>query len=479
MTVEATSPGVGRRITRYGAMLAFSGALCHILRLVYTVLAINILGEERFGRIEYFIEMAVIFTVLIDFGLEQTITREIARRRERLADELPSLLGYRALTTALGGLVMVAFLAAAAKPVHTWGLIAAATFYYAIVSIMMLVRAISRSYEWMALEGLAGFLDKFAHISVALVVLILYQNLPLLILCYSLGTLVSVVLYSTLIYRHISIGSSKVNLMKGWDWQKLAAPIGLSAACIMLLHRQDTAMVNWIRGDAETGLYRAPYRFLEGLFLVPQVIAVSAYPVFSKLFHDKQPFARTASTFIRGLLMISLPLSVGGTMLGHEMMIWMAPNLGREGGDVFVILVWSLSFIYLNFLLGTLLNATDRQTRNLNASAWSMGCNLILNVPAIYYAGAYGASAMTVASQGLYTLLMIWHTRDLRMFTEGKRYLSIAGACIIMAAALAIAPWNWIIEVFIGAAVYFMALLMLGGLTQDDRNKIKQLLLKK
>ncbi|MDP8244261.1 MAG: flippase [Candidatus Hinthialibacter antarcticus] len=478
MNKHAANPGVGRRITRYGAILALSGALCHVLRLVYTLMAINILGQEQFGRIEYFVEMAVIFTVLLDFGLEQTLTREIARRKERLKTELPSIIGYRIAATIAGAFVMIGFLVVIAKPEHSLGIILAAGVYFCVVSMIMVVKAISRSFELMAAEGIANFLDKFAHISAAIVLLLVYPNLPLLLLCYSLGSLVSLLFFAVLLYRRVHLESRIVSLGTGWSWQKLAFPIGLSAACVLLLHRQDTAMVNWICGDAETGLYRAPYRFLEGLFLVPQVIAVSAYPVFSKLFHQNHPFEQTASVLMRGLLIMSLPMAIGGTIIGHDIMLWAAPELGRMGGDVFVVLVWSLPFIYLNFLLGAILNATDRQSKNFRASAISMMSNLVFNIPFIIYFGAIGAAVMTVISQGLYAVLMLWHTRDFQLIREFHRYAAILFSCVVMAAVLILTPMPWLLDIAVGGMIYFIVLLLSKGLSSNDRQKLMQVLSK-
>ncbi|MDX9754115.1 MAG: hypothetical protein RBU29_09150, partial [bacterium] len=53
--------GIGKRITRFGLILTLCGIASKLLLLVYTVFAVAVLGQERFGRIEYFIEMGIIF----------------------------------------------------------------------------------------------------------------------------------------------------------------------------------------------------------------------------------------------------------------------------------------------------------------------------------------------------------------------------------------------------------------------------------
>lgn len=466
--------GIGTRITRYGTILAVSGILCKIMLLVYTVLAVRILGQEQFGRIEYFIEMAIIFCVLIDFGLEQTITRELSRKRAYIQNHLYSLFLFRLAVTCLGSVLMAVILKILAQPGHTWSLIVASLTYFFISTLNMLVRAVVRSVELMTYEGIANVLDKVVHISLALLLLAVLPSLPLIILCYTAGGLISFLIYLYVLFKEFNIVKKPI-LVRDWiDWQKLAFPIGLSAACILLLHREDTAMVNWIQGDEETGLYRAPYRFLEGLFLFPQVIAISAYPIFSKLFHENQPFQHSAAGLMKGMVLLSLPIAIGGSCVAQEMMMWLTPELGPEGGTIFLILLWSLPFIYLNFLLGTILNATNRQNLNVRASAIGLIGNAALNVPAIYWCGALGASVVTILSQGLYCLMMIVYTRDFGLFTHPSRYAAIFLSCGLMAAALVWLRQPWYFEIPVGAVLYGILLVVSRGLSYRDLQNLRR-----
>lgn len=462
------SQGIGRRITRYGTILSISGILCKLLLLVYTIFAVDVLGEAGFGRIEYFIEIAIIVTVLLDFGLEQTVTRELARRRNEIKSVLIPLLSFRLLASFIGGFLMLGFLLGTAKEGHTLPLMLCAVLYFFVVSNIMLIRAVIRSLEWLTIEGIANLLDKLVHISLAMLVLLTTPSLGLLMLCYSAGASISLAIYGQALWNDIRSAKASLSLAQGMEWQRLAIPIGLSAACILLLHRQDTVMVNWIRDDAETGLYRAPYRLLEGLFLFPQVLAISAYPVFSKLFHEKQPFEQTAALLLRGLLLLSLPIAVGGMFVGHELISTLMDRLEPRSGDVFVILLWSLPFIYANFLLGTILNATNQQNKNLRASAWGMACNALLNIPAIYGFGALGAAVMTMVAQGLYCVLMIYDTRAFNLFRDTRRYFAILASCLGMALALWLASYSWYVEIMLGAGIYATMIVLLRGVSHQD-----------
>lgn len=471
--------GVGSRITRYGIILAVSGILCKIMLLIYTSLAVDILGQESFGRIEYFLEMAIIFSVLIDFGLEQTVTREIARRRKQLQEVLYSLLTFRFAASIASAAIMTLVMRALAKPEHTWMLLFSSLTYLVAVANIMLIRAVIRSFELMIYEGIANIVEKIVHVGLAILALYWFPSLPAIVLCYTAGSLASFGIFVYVIFTRFGVQRTACKMQDWIAWQKLAFPIGLSAACILLLHREDTAMVNWICGDAETGLYRAPYRFFEGLFLFPQVIAVSAYPVFSKLYHEGQSFEQSAALLLRGLFIISFPIAVGGSCVAKGVMLWLTPKLGPAGGTVFMMLLWSLPFIYANFLLGTILNATDRQRLNVRASAWGLVSNALFNIPAIYFYGAYGACIATTLSQGLYCFLMLYDARKYHLFENIRSYASILISCFLMYAILVLFSLSWYWSIPLGTLVYLISLLATQGIALQDIRNLRKAILKK
>ena len=189
MTTE--QPGIGKRITRYSTILTISGIACKLLLLLYTIFAVKILGQERFGRIEYFIEMGIIFSVLLDFGLEQTVTREIARRRDQIQQFLFPLLAYRIIVSLVGVFIMAIVLKIFAREGHTWTIILCSTTYFFVISVLMIIRALVRGFEWFFIEGLANIADKIVHISSAMILLFILPKLPLIILCYTAGMLVA------------------------------------------------------------------------------------------------------------------------------------------------------------------------------------------------------------------------------------------------------------------------------------------------
>ncbi len=462
-----------KRIARYTALLTGSGIVCKLLLLVFTALAADILGREHYGQLEYLIEMALIFGVLIDFGLEQTLTRDLAKWKDRFRHVAEATLGFRFLTSVLAFLSMEIVLSIIDLAVRDRIYVLENTLaglYCAVIFHLALAKALLRSREYLPVEAKINLVDRGLLVALGILALILGGQVSVLLGIYILTACVALAMAWGTIARRVTPCRPRLDLRAALDWQKAAIPIGLSAACILLLHRQDTAMVNIIAGNAETGIYKAAYRPFEGLFLFPQMLAISSYPIVSALHAGGEQIGRLVARFLRLLFFVSLPMAIGGTAIADSFIAQIYPEYYPNSVSVLIILVWSLPCIFGNFLLGTILNATDRQKKNFVASAWAMVCNLLFNIPAILYFGANGAAVVTILSQGLYFVLIFIYSRDLMEWStvDLRRSVGMLVSAGLMAVVLILLslPWYW--EFVIGAALYSVAMVLFRAVVRED-----------
>lgn len=483
--MEANTPPnqrSGTRIARYTAILTLSGLICKLLLIGFVYLAANRLGDERYGFLEYLVELGLILAVLFDFGFEQVTTRDLAGRPDKASRMVWGFWVYRGYAglalLAVYMLPVVGYNLYRGRPIH-WeplilgGLVAMVTYHVA------LAKAILRSQEKLTTEAWMNLLEKAVATVLGSVVVVLGFGVAPVLAAYLAGGAAALMLGMRTLRRLFPEMERRLDWPAIASWQRLGVPIGLSAACILLLHREDTVMVYWIQGKSETGIYRAPYRFFEGLFLIPQMLGVSAYPVLSSLFAQKKPVHGLASDLLRFLLLLALPLAVGGTLIAGEVI----PGLLREYPPeqitlIFRVLVWSLPPIFLNFILGTLLNATHRQRYNFYAAACALIGNLVLNVPAIYLYGGTGAAVVTIVSQGLYCVMCLWWTRDLLVFDRPRIWTVVAAAIssAVMGFVLVWLDAVWWVDVPIGVLVYGIGILLLRGLSPSDVVRVRGLL---
>ena len=471
------------KIAKYATVLTLSGIVCKVLLIGFVYLAANGLGKALYGRLEYLIEFGLILSVLFDFGFEQTVTRDLAGRPNRAREVIWGFAVYRCLLGfglfATYVLVLRLFFLLTGRPVE-WGPIVLGGLVTMVMYHIALSKAVLRSQERLGTEAWMNLADKVVNTGLGSIAVVLGFGLAVVVSTYLAGALVALVMGVVALHRVFPRLVHRFEPRTALSWQRTGAAIGLSAGCLLLLHREDTIMVNIISGDAATGIYRAPYRYFEGLFLIPQMLAVSSYPVLSSMIAQKRPVQGIASDLLRFLLVLAIPMAVGGTVLGADIIetLLPPPEYPPMTSAIFMILVWSLPPIFLNFILGTLLNAAHRQRRNFQAAAVALIGNFVLNIPAILWYEGLGAAVVTILSQGMYCVMCLWWARDLLVLDKPRVWTCVAAllASAIMGGTLLWVDLAWWWEVPLGAVIYLAGIVVLRAFSPSDVRRLRGIL---
>src|SRR5262245_34601700 len=108
-----TLPGIWR--TARSLFFAATGAASAVLLLILLVVAGRILGDEAYGRFSFALALATILEVLMDFGLKEIVTRNIARDRSIAPQLLGHTYGLKILLS-VTGLALVTAVAFVLRP---------------------------------------------------------------------------------------------------------------------------------------------------------------------------------------------------------------------------------------------------------------------------------------------------------------------------------------------------------------------------
>src|SRR5262245_33960715 len=162
-----------------------------------------------------------------------------------------------------------------------------------------------------------------------------------------------------------------------------------------------TVLLGTFRGDAETGLYGAAYRFIEVSHVLPAAFVSAA----------TARLARAGGEEWSGLLRKSLGgmLALGATAaLGLGAVAGLVPRFiyTAEYADVtglLRMLALSLPFLYVNYVLTLTLTVRGHAPANAWISGAALAFNLAANLWAIPRWGAHGAAATAVLTEALIT----------------------------------------------------------------------------
>ena len=110
------------RIARHSVYMISSNLVAKVLYFAFFILTANFLGDEKFGKVEYYFTLAMIFTVVADLGLEFYSIREIARYRDQIDTIFAGFLGFRLTFLLLSAIILFLFIRTAnpeTTPVET------------------------------------------------------------------------------------------------------------------------------------------------------------------------------------------------------------------------------------------------------------------------------------------------------------------------------------------------------------------------
>ena len=254
----------------------------------------------------------------------------------------------------------------------------------------------------------------------------------------------------------------------------ITVPFALAAVFTRVYGYLDTVLLNQLIDETAVGYYSLPYKIVFSLQFIPMAFVASLYPAFASYFAgSKELLKKTFEKSMAYLGLIAVPITFGAVALAKPLILKVYTAEYEPSILTLQILAVSLAFLFLNFPLGSLLNACDRQRRNTIHIGVVMVINIILNViliPKYSYAGAAVASSL---STFIMFVLQLYVARQIIPFSGrylmGK-YLRIILAGLVMYSALIylLPAVHFLLLVPLGAVLYLFVLYLLKGFDQED-----------
>jgi O-antigen/teichoic acid export membrane protein len=257
-------------------------------------------------------------------------------------------------------------------------------------------------------------------------------------------------------------------------------PLALSGVFILFYSRLDVVLLEVMgRSYAELGCYAAAARVVDGLGILPGLVAAAFLPVLASL-AGREPLAlaRLYRQGLRLLLLLGLPAALGLFMVRQPLTeLVFGPDYASTA-EVFCWLAPNLALIFVNYLQLTVLTALGRQRLGALATALALVVNVVLNLWWIPGQGIMGAAAATLCTEVALLLACAYLVRR-----AAGLYLpwSLAGRPMLATALMGLALWLfpslglWGM-MGLGVAVYAGAVLVCRALTLAELRALPGLL---
>ncbi len=463
---------IGSRIFRNSSTLLGGQLAERVLKLVVMAVLARMLGKTSFGLYIFVLTYVEFFHLLTDLGLQTILVREMARGSEKAEELLGSALTIKLIAAFVSAGLAIFLIRYSGVHASTADLVAWAALGLFLSFRLSSVRQVFDSIFQVQLEmrvpvalGVASELLSALGLLAAvwgglnLTWLLAVQNLA-----YLPGALWLLRLTRGRI--HIRPRWSKATLI---GLLKESYPLGLANVFTLAYVKLDILMLGSMLGDEAVGVYAAAYRLTGSLSILPAAILGSLFPLMSQYARTvPEALPRMFQRSLNVLLMLALPLAVGGTVLSREIVTLVYGERFAEASAVFRILNWAVAFSFLSYLMTSTLNAMGRQGAYLALTAAMTVLNVILNwvwIPRYGFMGAGVATLITECTLMLICLRILGgYLKDIELSPILKYALS-AG---VMGVAVKFAPIGIFGTIPLAVVVYVGCLAALRAVSREE-----------
>jgi len=373
----------------------------------------NAVGNEMYGFYFAIFNLSYIFNILLDLGITNFNTRNIARHPQLISKHLSGILGIKLCLMVL--YVMVTFSAGALLGYGSdeFRLLAWLTLAQALNSLILYLRSNFEGLLLFRWDSLFSVLDRVLMILICGSLLwgpfrtrfSIYHFVYAQVAAYAVTALLA-----------LSVIGHKAKLRRmRWNWRfflvilKKSAPFALLVLLMASYNRLDPILLRRLATDADAGVYAGAFRLLDALTMVAYLVSVALLPVFSRLCKDcetAQPHATAASQLSDTVRLVFWPLmlfsvgaAVGCALLAEPLMHLLYHEGSAPYVPVFRVIIFGFIPISLTYIFGTLLTAGGR-LRQLNLLATTtLVLNVAINLMLIPRLGAVGSAWASLTAQ--------------------------------------------------------------------------------
>lgn len=439
----------------------------------------NAVGAEMYGLYFTIFNISYIFNILLDLGITNFNTRNIARNPQQIATHLSGLLSIKLLLLLLYLAVTFSIGLLRGFSSSQFLLLAILSFNQFLNSLILYLRSNFEGLLLFKWDSLFSVMDRLLMILICGFLLwgpkFPFLNFHFSIFHFALAQTAAYLLTAALaliiLLRRIN-SSSAHHLNIHWDKPftisilKQSLPFALLVLLMASYNRIDPILLEQLspdgQGDFNAGIYAGAFKMLDALTMIAYLVSVPLLPIYAKMTQVSEISSTTRSMF--SLIMVfavTAACALSGT--ANEIMAFFYNDNIEDYTAVFRIVIFCIIPISATYIFGTLLTAGG-YLRQLNIfAACSLAANIAVNIMLIPRLGAVGsawaglsaqslmAAAQIVAAMRIYRMKLSWqYTIKIALFT-----LSVV-ACSLCAPRL---DWRLAL-ICCGAIAIVMALIL-------------------
>lgn len=411
----------------------------------------NAVGAEAYGFYFSIFNFAYIFNILLDLGITNFNTRNIAQHPHLISKHFGGILTIKLLLLALYLVVTFTVGLLIGYNSKQFALLAILTFNQFLNSLILYLRSNFEGLLLFKWDSVLSVLDRLLMIVICGVLLIntytrSHFKIEYFVLAQTAAYLITTfVAFAALLHnRHANGLKLRLRFDKLFSLAilKQSAPFALLVLLMASYNRIDPVLLQRLLpdGDYQAGIYASAFRLLDALTMIAYLFSVPLLPIYSRLVkketQNPNEVAETTKSMFSLVWVFSITAAITLSSMATPLMELLYTEHTETSAQVFRILIYGIIPISFTYVFGTLLTANGN-LKQLNIFAAlslliNIGCNLWL-IPRYAATGSAWASLIAQSFMALTQMVAAFRIFHFRITFDYLwrllLFLVIVGCC--------------------------------------------------
>lgn len=384
----------------------------------------NAVGAEMYGFYFTIFNLSYIFNILLDLGITNFNTRNIARHPNLIVKHFSGLLSIKLILLLL--YLSITFSIGFLKGFNStqFLLLSILTINQFLNSLILYLRSNFEGLLLFKWDSLFSVMDRLLMIVICGLMLwgpqrsIFCSQFTIFhfALAQTAAYLLTAALALVVLLRRIKSSAPRHSLRLRWNKPftiailKQSLPFALLVLLMASYNRIDPILLEQLspdgQGNYNAGIYAGAFKMLDALTMIVYLVSIPLLPIYSRMTKGDEITSTTRSMF--SLVMVfAVTAACTLSSISNEIMALFYDNNVDEYSAVFRIVIFCIIPISATYIFGTLLTAGGF-LRQLNIFATcSLAANIVVNLLLIPRLGAEGSAWAGLTAQSLMAVTQI------------------------------------------------------------------------
>lgn len=455
--------GSKQTVAKNAIWLSISNYGGRLIKAAIVIYGARVLDAAGYGVFSYALTLAGFVSLFLDPGINSILVRETAKasEEERMKVFSTTLIIKAALV--VFGIGLVVFVAPSFSTLPgARALLPLVALILSFDTFRSFFTSLMDARERMEWDAIVNLITNAAITGLGFWFLAIHPDAASFTWAYALGAGIGCLAALVVVFPYLLKSLSHFSSSLIGPILKDAWPFAVIGALGILLTNTDILIISWMRSAAEVGVYSAVIRIVQVIYIIPAIVQTATLPAFSRLAQkDDARFRMGFERTLGFIFLASMPLALGGAILGTQIMGFVFGATYLSGGMALKILMLSMIFDFPASVIAAAVFAYSHQKSLIISSAIAGVANVAFDLLLIPRFGITGSAFATLGAQIL-SNWYLWHMMNsinpFTVFGRIKKIMAASGIMGIATIIFMVLHLNLLLVIALAAAVYFVIL---------------------